>query len=150
MEIPQEAKADQPGLRLFLLVAGIFLLIASIAFFKVSPPAQFYFTDYWEHLAVVRAFSIYGIHVTNPIYAIDAPSRQFTPYHLVLGLLSRYTHITPEFAMATGALVSSLIFVYGTWDFAVTYFQDRLAPAVMLGALLCGWGFVPRIWTGFH
>jgi hypothetical protein len=136
--------------RLFWLLGGVFIALSFIAFLIVSPTAQFYFTDYWEHLASIRDFRIHGLHPTNPIYALSVPAREFTPWHLALGLLSRVSGLSPEFVLGLGGVIISAVFLYGVWDFGRAYYEDTAAPGIFLAVLLCCWGYPPLIWTSFY
>ena len=111
--------------RLFWLLGGVFIGLSFIAFLIVSPTAQFYFTDYWEHLASIRDFRIHGLHPTNPIYALAVPAREFTPWHLALGLLSRVSGLSPEFVLGLGGVIISAVFLYGVWEFGRAYYERR-------------------------
>ena len=130
--------------------AAIYLLLSFLAIIVVKATTLLYFTDYWEHRAIVGEVIRHGTTLTDPIYGENATSRQFTPWSLALGLLGRWTGMNVDHALETGAMLVAVLFVYGTWDFARNYFRDRWAPALFLAVLCCGWGFLPLIWTGFY
>jgi hypothetical protein len=134
----------------FGLAAALYLLLCALAFFVARPTTFLYFTDYWEHRAIIEAVMRGGTHLLDPIYGEAAPSRQFTPWSLALGYLARLARLDVDTAMAWGAMLVSALFVAGVWDFARVYHRHRWAPALLLAVLTCGWGVPPLIWTGFY
>jgi len=138
-----------PG-RVFAAGAATYLLLCVASYRFVRPDTLFYFTDYWEHRAVVAEVIRHGTSLLDPVYGEAAPSRQFTPWSLALGYLSRLSGWSVDTSLAAGALVVSGLFVSGVHAFARAYYRHRWAPAVLLAALTCAWGIPPLIWTGFH
>ncbi len=136
--------------RLFAMGAAVYLLLAVLAFLVMRPTVQLYFTDYWEHRAIINEVIRGGTHLLDPIYGEPASSRQFTPWSLALGYLARIDHLDVDAAMAWGAMLVSILFVIGVRDFARVYYAHRWAPVLLLAALTCGWGLPPLIWTGFY
>lgn len=138
-----------PG-RVFAGGAAIYLLLCALSFFVVRPTTLLYFTDYWEHRAILGEIVRGGIHLADPIYGEGASSRQYTPWSLALGYLARLGHLDVDTVMAWGAMAVSLLFVVGVHAFARAYYAHRWAPGVLLAALTCAWGLPPLIWTGFY
>lgn len=138
-----------PG-RVFAASAGVYLLLCALSFFVFRPTTLLYFTDYWEHRAIVAEVIRHGLRLDDPIYAEGASSRQFTPWSLLLGYLARWTGCGPDIALETGAMLVSLLFVAGVYGFARAYYARPWAPAVLFAVLTCGWSLPPLIWTGFH
>lgn len=136
--------------RAFLGCAVIYLVLAALATCVVKLPTLLYFTDYWEHRAIIQEVIRHGPALTDPIYAEGATSRQFTPWSLLLGYLARMTGIGADGALMAGALLVAVLFLAGVRDFARAYFADRWAPALFLAVLCCGWGFIALMWTGFY
>ncbi len=135
--------------RVFVAAASLYLALAALAFFIFRPTTLLYFTDYWEHRAIVAEVIRHGVQLDDPIYAERASSRQFTPWSLLLGYLARWTGSGPDAVMAIGAMLVSLLFVVGVRGFARRYYARPWAPTVLLAVLTCGWGVPPLIWTGF-
>jgi hypothetical protein len=138
-----------PG-RVFAAGAALYLLLCALSFFVVRPTTLLYFADYWEHRAIVDEIVRHGVHPLDPIYGEHASSRQYTPWSFALGYLARLGHLSSDAAMAWGAMTVSLLFVVGVRSFACVYYGNRWAPAVLLATLLCAWGPLPLIWTGFY
>lgn len=134
----------------FMAVAILYLLLGAVAFFVSRPTTLLYYTDYWEHRAIIAEIVRHGTHVLDPIYGEGASSRQFTPWSFAIAYLARFGRIDLDTAMACGAMLVSLLFVFGVHGFARTYFAHRWAPAVLLVTLTCGWGLPPLNWTGFY
>ncbi|WP_066806795.1 hypothetical protein [Sphingomonas asaccharolytica] len=136
--------------RTFVVCAVVYLLFCALSFFVVRPSTLLYFTDYWEHRAILNEVARHGLRLTDPIYGEAASSRQYTPWSLALGYLVRFGLLDTDAAMAWGAMIVSIVFVAGVHRFARVYYADRWAPALMLVVLNCAWGSWPLIWTGFY
>lgn len=136
--------------RTFAACAFVYLLFCALSFFVVRPSTLLYFTDYWEHRAILNEIARDGLRLTDPIYGEAASSRQYTPWSLALGYLVRFGHLDTDTAMAWGAMIVSIMFVVGVHRFARVYYAHRWAPALMLVVLNCAWGTWPLIWTGFY
>jgi hypothetical protein len=136
--------------RTFVICAVVYLLFCALSFFVVRPSTLLYFTDYWEHRAILNEVARDGLRLTDPIYGEAASSRQYTPWSLALGYLVRLGRLDTDTAMAWGAMVVSILLVVGIHRFARVYYAHRWAPALMLVVLNCAWGSWPLIWTGFY
>lgn len=134
----------------FTVGAVAYLLLTAAAFFVFRPTTLLYFADYWEHRAIIEEVIRDGTQLSDPIYRESATSRQFTPWSLGLGYLARIAHIGVDGSLACGAMLVSVLFLSGIYDFGRTYFRHRSAPVVLLAVLTCGWGVPPLIWTGFY
>ena len=142
-------KYATPG-RTFAVCAAVYLLCCALSFFVVRPATLLYFTDYWEHRAILNEVARHGLRLADPIYGEAASSRQYTPWSLVLGYLVRLGYLDTDMAMACGAMIVSMLFVVGVRRFASVFYAHRWAPALMLVVLTCAWGIWPLIWTGFY
>lgn len=138
-----------PG-RAFAAGAAVYLMLCALSFFVVRPATLLYFTDYWEHRAILDEIVRGGTRLLDPVYGESASSRQYTPWALALGYLARLGHLDVDTAMAWGAMAVSVLFVAGVHAFARAWYPHRWAPPVMLAALTCAWGLPPLIWTGFY
>ncbi|MES2443024.1 MAG: hypothetical protein V4574_09350 [Pseudomonadota bacterium] len=138
-----------PG-RSFAAGAGVYLLLCALSFFAVRPTTLLYFTDYWEHRAILDEVMRGGTRLLDPIYGEAASSRQYTPWSLALGTLARLGHLDADTAMACGAMAVSVLFVIGVHAFARAWVPHRWAPPLLLAALTCAWGLPALIWTGFY
>lgn len=136
--------------RVFSAGAALYLLLCVLSFFVVRPATLLYFTDYWEHRAILNEIVRSGLQPLDPIYGEHASSRQFTPWSLALGYLARLGHLDSDAALAWGAMTVSLLFVTGVRSFARVYYGHRWAAALLLATLLCAWGPLPLMWTGFY
>jgi len=134
----------------FVVCAAVYLLFCALSFFVVRPTTLLYFTDYWEHRAILDAVARGGLRLADPIYGEAASSRQYTPWSLVLGYPVRLGLLGTDTAMAWGAMIVSILFVAGVRSFARVFFAHRWAPPLLLVVLTCAWGIWPLIWTGFY
>src|SRR5207248_3043435 len=87
----------------FAICAGVYLLFCALAFFVVRPTTLLYFTDYWEHRAILSEVARHGLQLADPLYGEAASSRQYTPWSLGLGYLVRLGDVDADTAMACGA-----------------------------------------------
>ncbi|TPG56376.1 hypothetical protein EAH76_02120 [Sphingomonas glacialis] len=134
----------------FALGAAVYLLLCAFAFFVVRPTTLLYFADYWEHRAIVNEIARHGLHPLDPIYGEQASSRQYTPWSSALGYIAQLGQIGSDTALALGAMAVSLVFIGGVHSFGRVFYRNPWAPAVLLATLLCAWGPLPLIWTGFY
>ncbi len=134
----------------FWAAAALYLAMCVTAFCIVKPTTLLYFSDYWEHRAIIGEVVAHGSALQDPIYGEAATSRQFTPWSLGLGYLARITGMGPDNALTIGALLVSLLFLLGVRAFASAYFEDPWAPAIFLLVLCCCWGLPALMWTGFY
>jgi hypothetical protein len=106
-------------------------------------------SDFWEHSAVVRELATHPIHPRHPQVLSDQPDPFFTPYHLLVGLLSRWSGWNPVVALSVAGIANLALLLYALRVF-VTVLLGRSSPAfwTLVFALLV-WGVLPPSASGF-
>lgn len=109
-------------------------------------------SDFWEHASVIRELAARPASPGHPQLDAAAPSAYFSPYHLLGGLLSRVTGLSPSavlalFGAANLALLGWALFVFAG-RFA-TSVRPQWTAAVHAAFLLLLWGQDPWSWSAF-
>ena len=106
-----------------------------------SPLYTFYYSsDFWEHSATIREWTINLWHPGNPHLAIDTGSPRYMPFFFLLTVLARIFDLNPIQVLGIGGVLTMVLFLYGAWLSLSLYFRNDWAPFVSLIVLLGGWG----------
>jgi hypothetical protein len=128
---------------LFWGPAALCLLVLGVSF--VFDPLVEYldWRDFWPHAAVLHQWAGGDLWAPgNPHYDSAAPSREYTPWFLVLVLAMRATGLSQFGAEQLAACAGSLLLYGGLYAFLATFFRTRIAAALGLIATFFLWGDV--------
>ncbi|MHC4996850.1 MAG: hypothetical protein ACYTGQ_17570 [Planctomycetota bacterium] len=125
------------ALFVFFNFAGVLLMTATTT------------SDYWEHLAAMRAFAQDVLNPPNPYLALDQPTHLFTPYHLLWGSIAGLIGTHPMTLLPVAGGLNALLFAIACQQLAARVLGDR-RHALLLAAILLGLWFNPWQWSGFY
>lgn len=105
--------------------------------------------DVYLHAAVIRRLADDPWSPENPLVGGDTPDPGFTPYALVLGLISRWSGLDP-FVLIDIAGLALVVGFLVLWPRAVAVLTgERRAAALALLLVLVAWGIrTPWRWSG--
>ncbi len=139
-----QKREHDPHTVAFLVLAGVLALLLAVQTLN-----QQWSSDFWAHLATVRAIAERPWRPLQPFTGVDVSDPLLSPYMLLLGLAARWFHADP-----IGVLSIAGLFNLGLWLFAFRRFvlvltANRGAPVWALLMTLCAWGIGPWRWSGY-
>jgi hypothetical protein len=106
-------------------------------------------TDYWEHVAAMRAFSDGLWDPPNPYLASPSPTHLFTPYHWFWGAVSSALGVHPLLLVPLIGTLNLALFLAAVGVVAKDIVGDRKwSLLVALSFLFLWWN--PWNWSGFY
>ena len=100
--------------------------------------------DFWEHSAVVKELSTHPIHPQHPLFIVNETHPFFSPYLLLVGLLSRFGSLAPVDAlMITG--IFNLVFLLVSLRLFINCFFNKQHDAISFYSLI----FILFMWSAF-
>jgi len=109
--------------------------------------------DFWEHSAVVRELAENPWSPQHPLFLVDLPHAFFSPYLLVLGLISRFTSADAVNVLTVAGLLNFIFFVASFRLFVGCFFKKNV-DLIVFYALLFVLFFWPSdsvwMWSGFY
>ncbi|MET9874590.1 hypothetical protein ABZZ36_08200 [Actinacidiphila glaucinigra] len=129
----------------YLILGTLFWAVVAYRTWQ-SPLAS----DFGQHAAAIERIAADWLHPANPL--LDVPgtgSPYFTPYTVVLGLLSKVTGV-PGWQLLKGCgPVNLALIVTGIGAFTRVLSRRRWAPVLALAAFVLLWGPQHKEWSGF-
>ncbi|MFF3559145.1 hypothetical protein ACFYXS_03780 [Streptomyces sp. NPDC002574] len=129
----------------YLILGTLFWLVVALKTWDAVPAA-----DFGQHAAAIERIAADWRHPSNPL--LDMPgagSPYFTPYTVLLGLLSKLTGVPGwQLLKVCGPLNLALV-VTGIGAFTRTLSTRRWAPVLALAAFVLLWGPEHKEWSGF-
>lgn len=120
---------------LFLVPASLCLALLAAGTIVDPVVEHLDWRDLWPHAAVLREWAAGDLWMPkNPHYLSDAPSREYTPWFLLLTLVMRATGLSQFGALRLAAGLGLLLLYGGLYAFCTVYFRSRLAAALGLAA----------------
>jgi hypothetical protein len=107
--------------------------------------------DFWDHSAVVRELATHPLHPGHPELLLDVPHAFYSPYALVVALISRAAHADAVTALLVAGLFN-LVLLFLSLRFFVSSIVPEHKEATAFYALLLtlfGWGFTAWYYSGF-
>ncbi|MFC4592533.1 hypothetical protein ACFO8L_41065, partial [Sphaerisporangium corydalis] len=105
--------------------------------------------DWSLHLATVRAAALSPLAPEDPLVGGYVPSPYFSPYTLLLAVITRLSGLAPETVLAAAGVVNVGLLLWGVRVLS-RRLGDRTATAVLAVAfVLLLWGTRPFAWSGF-
>jgi hypothetical protein len=129
---------------LFWIVAGL-CVVGLFVSFVFDPLVEYLdWRDFWPHAAVLREWAAAPDlwSAGNPHYASDAPSREYTPWFLVLVLAMRWFGLSQFGAQQLAACLGTLLLYGGLYAFLRVFLRSRVAPVLGLVAAFFLWADV--------
>lgn len=108
--------------------------------------------DFWEHASVVRELAAHPASPSHPQLDLTAPSAYFSPYHLLAGLASRASRISPVSTLALFGLGNLLLLGWALLAFAHRFCSNGRpegTAALHAAFILLLWGADPWSWSAF-
>lgn len=105
--------------------------------------------DYWEHLAVIGAFSRNLVSPDNPYTVPDNFIHLFTPYHLFWGAICRLTGVGSVSLSPVIGVVNIGLMILASATLAKHVFRNRRLSLMVVITFLFLW-FQPWKWSGFY
>ena len=107
--------------------------------------------DFWEHSAVVRELSTHPIHPQHPLFIVHNPHPFFSPYLLIVGLISRFASLNSvDVLMFAG--IFNLVFLLVSLRLFINSFFTKYQDAISFYSLiliLFMWSAYAWDWSGF-
>jgi hypothetical protein len=129
--------------RYFMLSIFVTLLAIANAIF-----GKFGF-DFWEHTAVIRELAANPLSPGHPLYLMKAPHVFYSPYALVVALISRITHASPIRVLPIVGIFNVIILVIFFRKFVIKLIPTENGPFYALLLVLISWGPFPWWYSGF-
>ena len=107
--------------------------------------------DFWEHSAVVRELSTHPFHPVHPLFNVPTSHPFFSPYLLLVGLLSRTLLLTPVNALIIAGILNLAFLLISLRLFINTFFnkyQDAVSFYSLI-LILFTWSAYAWDWSGF-
>ncbi|WP_405147745.1 6-pyruvoyl-tetrahydropterin synthase-related protein [Sphaerisporangium sp. NBC_01403] len=129
---------------------GYLLLSVIVSAWSVLVAGRHAWTGDWHlHVATVRALAHHPLAPEDPLVGGQVGSPYFTPYTLLLALVSRTTGLTPEAVLSWAGVANAGLLLWGLRVFC-RRLGDRTATAVLAVVfVLLLWGTRPFAWSGF-
>lgn len=132
----------------FLALALILFVAMWLA--SANPVAVVSFErDIWHHLAVYSELIASPFEAANPHVATTDPSRSYSPWTVVIAVLSQQLDSNPFTAIWIAGSATIFAFLYGVYAFARSYWSSPWAPTILLLVLISTW-IIPQNHTGYH
>src|SRR5262249_6960167 len=97
--------------------------------------------DWFLHAASVRELSVRPLHPHHPLLGTPTSDAEYSPYALVLGLISKVTGLGVVTVVSFAGLVNLVIFLIILPAFVRCFSRQPRAPAWALLFILLLWGF---------
>ncbi|MEV7970126.1 hypothetical protein AB0O34_29690 [Sphaerisporangium sp. NPDC088356] len=129
---------------------GYLLLSGIVSAWSVLVVSRHAWTGDWHlHVATVRALAHHPLAPEDPLVGGYVPSPYFTPYTLLLAVVSRMTGRSPEAVLEWAGVANTGLLLWGLRLFC-RRLSDRTATAVLAVVfVLLLWGTRPFAWSGF-
>lgn len=128
----------------FPVLAGLVTLVTVVLAIR-----QPWSADFGVHVGTVERLRESITHPGNPMVDEDTPSPYYSPYPLLLALISRATGLSPVTMLAIAGPIVVVLLLWGIRAFTRTLSDRPVAPALALLFVLVLWGVKPRVWSGF-
>lgn len=128
----------------FVLLAVV--LVALTVLLAVRRPWS---GDLGMHAATVWRLRERPWHPTDPLVEADVATPYFSPYTLVLGLISRITGLSPLTVLFGAAPINIAVLLYGVHRLGRQLSAARWVPVLATVMMLGLWGSSTRVWSGF-
>ncbi|MFG1879260.1 6-pyruvoyl-tetrahydropterin synthase-related protein [Sphaerisporangium sp. NPDC049003] len=129
---------------------GYLLLSVIVSAWSAFVAARHAWTGDWHlHVATVRALAQHPLAPEDPLVGGHVRSPYFTPYTLLLALVSRTTGVGPEAVLSWAGVANIGLLLWGMRAFC-RRLGERTATAVLAVVfVLLLWGTRPFAWSGF-
>ncbi|MDQ6728594.1 MAG: hypothetical protein M3066_20905 [Actinomycetota bacterium] len=132
--------------RRYLVLSGVLVVVMVSYLFKHTWPGA---VDIWEHAAAARELGAHPLHPDHPLLAIRAPHQYFSPYLLVVGLMSRFTGLTIVETLDIWGVVNLVMILVGLRLFVTRLIDRRHVDFYALVFMLFLWGPGAWFFSGF-
>lgn len=131
--------------RYFVLCAILVALMVSYLAKRTWPGA----VDIWEHAAAARELGANPFDPGHPLYAVDRPHQYFSPYLLVVGLMSRLTGLNVIDTLNVWGVANLILLLVGLRLFVNKLVAHRHVDFYALIFILVLWGPGAWFFSGF-
>jgi hypothetical protein len=106
--------------------------------------------DFFEHSAVIRALADDLINPGHPFFSNNNPHAFYSPYAVILALISRIFHISHLYTMAFFSIFNIILLLIAIYYFCKAYFNNNNTSFYALILMTLWWGYRPWEWSGFY
>jgi hypothetical protein len=106
-------------------------------------------SDFWVHLATVRAYAAHPLHPLEPFTGVNIRDPLLSPYMFVLGSVTRGLGVDAVGVLAVAGLFNLALWLFALWRFVLALTRNRAAPVFALLFTLLAWGINPWRWSGY-
>jgi hypothetical protein len=132
--------------RRYLLLSGVLVLVMVLYLAKHTWPGA---VDIWEHAAAARELGAHPLHPHHPLLPVDRPHQYFSPYLLVVGLMSRLTGMTIVDTLDVWGVINLVLLLVGLRLFVTKLIDRRHVDFYALLFVLFLWGPGAWFFSGF-
>jgi len=138
------------GSRLVFLLCAI-ILVCCVSYIHMFYPVNIvsYDRDVWHHMASINALMESPFNAVNPHILSDEPSRTFMPWYVLLAIIGNVFDLTAIKILGLSAFFSLTILMVGIHLFSQKYYENKMAPIILMGCLFGTWGFSTS-YTGYY
>lgn len=132
---------------LYLILSIILIAFESIHIYKGD-----WIGDFWEHAAVINELSNNLLNPNNPIIGENTAHAFFSPYSVLLGLISKTTHLNSIQVLIIFSFINLITLLFSFYFFCKNTFHKnyQLIASLSLVLILFFWGESPTSWSGFY
>lgn len=132
--------------RRYLVLCGVLVAVMVSYLAKRTWPGA---VDIWEHAAAARELGARPLGPGHPLLALDRPHQYFSPYLLVVGLMSRVTGLSVVDTLNVWAVVNLVLLMVSLRLFVTKLIDRRHVDFYALLFVLFLWGPGPWFFSGF-
>ncbi|MBW6419293.1 hypothetical protein [Celeribacter sp. PS-C1] len=122
----------------YFVASGLSLIVIARVFYEPAAVVS-YERDIWHHLSVFRELIASPFHAANPHVDTMDPSRSYTPWSILVAIITRSFGGDEFDAMRVSALGAIAVILGGIQVFARQYWKTPVAPLVLLVAIFGTW-----------
>ncbi len=132
--------------RRYEVLSGLVVLLMVSYLAKRTWPGA---VDIWEHAAAARELGAHPFNPGHPLLAIDRPHQYFSPYLLVVGLMSRFTGLNVVDTLNVWGVVNLVLILVGLRLFVTKLTGRKHVDFYALLFILFLWGPGAWFFSGF-
>lgn len=132
--------------RRYLVLCGLLALVVVSYLAKRTWPGA---VDIWEHAAAARELSAHPLDPGHPLLPLDRPHQYFSPYLLVVGLMSRFTGLSVIDTLNVWAVINLVLLLVTLRMFVAKLIPRRHVDFYALLFILFLWGPGAWFFSGF-
>lgn len=128
----------------YLILSMFTIIIMIIIVFNSAWHGDFYF-----HTAAVNELKYNPINPRNHYTNLDTPTADFSPYHLIIALFSRWTRLDVISMYGLAGILNLILFLIFLYLFSIKLSGNKNIPFYLLFFTLILYGEKTWTWSGF-